>query len=555
MRAVLLYVALTMLLAFPLSVHPGSRVTTASPDTNLFMWTLAWDAHAFVHQPFGIFDANIYHPERYTLAYSENLIGSALFAAPVLWVTGNMVLAMNVVALLSCVLCGAGTYLLSRRLGASVAGATIAGLIFAFSPPRFFRIGQLHLTTIQWVPFALAFFHAYLDSGRRRDLLWTIAFFTLQALTSGHGAVFLTVGLAGLSAFHTATAQGHPMAFTKRAKDVGIAGALMLLPVLLMLIPYFIVQREMGLRRSLENWAVSWASFGASPARLHSWVQAAFGWSWNERADAFLFPGYLPVALAAMAFLPRKVNLKADTAEASVDAPALSGGNRTVTFYVLLTLVSIWLSIGPPVSLWPFVYWLPGMNFIRVPSRFMMLALLGFAVLSGIGFDRITARLRARARSVCAATCVLLLTAEFAAPLQTVEYRVDIPAIDRWLDTQPKPFVIAELPLANPRNLGAWERWHTTYMLHSTAHWQKTVEGYSGLRPPRHEALYDELTRFPDERSLDALRSVGVTHVVVHAASYDPAHWQQVETRLGAFQDRLTLEHVEGEGRVYLMKP
>ena len=29
-----------------------------------------------------MFDANIYYPQTLTLAYSENLIGSALFAAP-----------------------------------------------------------------------------------------------------------------------------------------------------------------------------------------------------------------------------------------------------------------------------------------------------------------------------------------------------------------------------------------------------------------------------------------------------------------------------------------
>jgi hypothetical protein len=198
---------------------------------------------------------------------------------------------------------------------------------------------------------------------------------------------------------------------------------------------------------------------------------------------------------------------------------------------------------------------MPGLNFIRVPSRFMMLAVLGLAVLSGLGFDRLAARLRGRARSLALAACVLLLTVEFRAPLETVEYRVEIPAIDRWLDTQPKPFVVAELPLANPRNLGAWERMHTTYMLHATAHWQKTIEGYSGMRPARHEALYEQLTKFPDEPSLKALRDVGVTHVVVHTASYDRAHWQQVDTRLASLQQWLTLEHVEGEGRVYRLTP
>ena len=62
-----------------------------NPDTHLFLWTLGWDVHAFTTQPLSIFDANIYYPQRLTLAYSENLIGSAFFAAPVLWLTGNSV--------------------------------------------------------------------------------------------------------------------------------------------------------------------------------------------------------------------------------------------------------------------------------------------------------------------------------------------------------------------------------------------------------------------------------------------------------------------------------
>jgi hypothetical protein len=309
-RAAILYVALTLYLAFPLSVHPDSRVMSASPDTNLFMWTLAWDVHALTHQPLHIFDANIYYPERHTLAYSENLIGSALFAAPVLWITGNMVLAMNVVSLLSCVLCGVGAYVLARRLGVSVAGATLAGLIFGFSPARLFRLEQLHLTTIQWVPFGLASAHAYYEDGRRRDMLRTLAFFTLQALTSGHGAVFLVISLLGLKAY--TFARGGRMPIAKRVRDVGIAGVLLVLPALLMVLPYFAVQREMGLRRTLENWAVSWPSFGASPSYVHSWVQAHLGLHWNEGADAYLFPGYVPLVLALLAW----IRLRPDTTDA-----------------------------------------------------------------------------------------------------------------------------------------------------------------------------------------------------------------------------------------------
>jgi len=113
LAAALLYTCLTVLLAAPFSLHPGSRVLSLGTDTDLFIWTLAWDTHALTHHPWSIFDANIFYPHRLTLAYSENLIGSALLAAPILWVTGNGVLAMNLVALLSCILSGVGACLLA----------------------------------------------------------------------------------------------------------------------------------------------------------------------------------------------------------------------------------------------------------------------------------------------------------------------------------------------------------------------------------------------------------------------------------------------------------
>src|SRR5690349_1941043 len=117
MMVALLFAGLTAALAFPLSLRPADRVMSASPDTNLFLWTLAWDVHAFTHQPIRIFDANIYYPLRYTLAYSENLIGTAIFAAPILWLSGNLVLALNLVSLLSAALCGVGAYVLGRQVG------------------------------------------------------------------------------------------------------------------------------------------------------------------------------------------------------------------------------------------------------------------------------------------------------------------------------------------------------------------------------------------------------------------------------------------------------
>ncbi|MDE3154430.1 MAG: hypothetical protein KGN76_04970 [Acidobacteriota bacterium] len=633
--AALLYVLLTILLSWPLGADPAGHTFSQSPDTRLYLWTLEWDAHAFIHQPFSIFDANIYYPFKDTLAYSENLIGSALFAAPVLWLTGNPVLAFNIVTLLSCVLCALGAWLLARKIGIGPAGALLCGVVFGFSPPRFLRIEQLHLATIQWLPFCLAFLHAYLDEGRARDLRLAVACFTLQALSSGHGVVFLAIAIVLLLGWRLAL--GEPVALVRRIRDLGVTGAVLAAPAVLLVLPYHAVQAGVGLRRSLgtlENWAINSGSFFASPTHVQVFVLAHTGLeAINRDARAYLFPGYLPLVLAAVAVAfawcdrqrpPEAVpgrgwrwlgfatelvalGLLGLAVYATVAAPIrvrVTGGivlsirevwrpwlwfglalalrlalrrrapvepavrlrrrvdalrgwrarhRRDATLvYLLITVLSGLLSVGPPFSLWPYVYWLPGFDFIRVPSRFTLLGVLGLAVLAGIGFDRLTARLAPSRRTAAAVAAGILLVVEFAAfPLHVEAYRVEIPPVDRWLATRPGRFAIAEVPEGDPRNAGQWERRETTWMLHSTAHWQKTVQGYSGFRPPELQRLYVELTRFPDETSLDHLARLGVQYVVVHTDLYPPGEWPAVEARLVTFRDRLTLVHADGAGRVY----
>ncbi len=541
-RAALLYATITCALAYPLTVHPASTVLSDAPDTNLVMWILAWDAHAFLRQPLSIFDANIYFPQRHTLAFAENLIGSGFFAAPVLWLTGNLVLAMNVVSLLSAVLCGVGAYLLGRTLGMGGRAAFIAGVVFAFSPPRFLRLDQLHLATIQWVPVALAYLHRYFDNGRPRDLRLFVAFSTLQALTSGHGIVFLVVASIVVAACQFAF--GHPLALMKRARDLGLPGVLLLAPAALMMVPYRQAQIGVGLRRSLDNWTVTPQSFLASPSHADTWLLRTIGAGGvNDAASAYLFPGVLVLALAAAGLA------------SAARQPRHSARRRAAVTYALVAAVSILMMLPRPLGLWPSVYWLPVFNFIRVPSRFVMLALAGLAVLSGFGVDAILARVRGEAaRLTIAAAASALLVAEFATmPFEVAPQRVDIPAADRWLAGRPEVKAIAELPESNPANVSRSERWHTLYMLHSTAHWKKTVDGYSGIRPAEHERLYAQLAAFPD--SLEGLRTLaemGVTHLVVHLDMWEPNERRDIEAAFARLP-WVRLEFADALGRVYAL--
>ncbi len=640
-RAAALYAALTAAIAYPLSLHPASLVLSDSADTDLVAWLLSWDIHAFLHRPWAIFDANTFAPLHHTLAFSENLIGSALVAAPVVWITGNVVLGMNLIALFSCVACGAGCYLLARRSDIGEYGALVAGLVFAFAPPRFLRLDQLFLATIAWIPFALAYLQTYFDRGRARDLRIAVAFFTLQVFTSGHGGVFLSVAAAML--FADRLLHGDRAALLRRLpKDIGITGVLLLLPVALLIVPYRSVQAELGLRRSLDDWRILHAkSYFAAPTYVQSWLLARLAPEAriNDTADAYLFPGWTTLLLASAAVIrgagfrstvhadsqsTGDVHTQWRTAAILLDAAAIaaiavgllvaaSGAQRLklgsvvlfsvreawrvwliaatcvaaraamlrrvplaasaalrtvtdrvaawlnakrrdrITVYLLVLLLSLWLASGPPFGLWPYVYWLPGFNFIRAPSRFTLMGLIGLAVLAGAGFDAVTARAARSTRAAAAILAGALIFIECLVPLEGVKYHVDVPDADRWLATRPMPFVVAEVPLPDMHSVAVFNKRQSTYMLHSTAHWQKTVHGWAGLLPVSHFDLYDALTRFPDDESLLMLNAFNVDYVVVHCDLFLPGAWPAVETRIRSLDEVLTLVYTDAASRVYAL--
>lgn len=547
-RVAALFVGLTVLMTAPFSLHPASRVVSTGTDTDLMIWTLGWDAHALVTHPFAIFDANIFYPSRDTLAYSENLIGSTVVAAPVTWITGNPVLAMNVVVLVATMLCGVGAYLLGRKVGLSEPAAILCGLVFAFVPPRLSRLDQVHIATIEWVPFALAYLHTYIAKGRARDLHAAMAFFSLQALTSGHGAAFLTLAVA--ITVLVAWGRGAPLAPVRRVRDIGFTGVALMVPVVWVYLPYRAAQRDVGLRRSLDGWTgATWSSFLASPSHVQGWLISLLPADSVLRSppNAWLFPGVLVIVLAVAAFVGRR--------------PAASGGGAAPTpgdrlldvrwTYLAVLGATLWLAIGPPFGIWRWMYWWPGLNFVRVPSRFMVLGMLALAVLVGYGFDRLAAIWPARRRAIATVVAGLLL-AEFAfVPLEGVPFRVDPPAIDRWLDSRPKPFAVVDLPVSDSSNFARRDEVAAEYMLHSMAHWQPILEGYSGVYPPDYPDLYWPMTRFPDEASLRTLARIGVTYAVVHVDRIPESDRAGFEASVQRWAPYLTLEHEESGGRVY----
>ncbi|HET9368837.1 MAG TPA: hypothetical protein VFO19_01265 [Vicinamibacterales bacterium] len=626
-----IYTLIMVVMSAPLAWSLADHSLSGGSDTELFLWTIAWDVHALTHAPWAIFDANIFYPFKNTLAYSENLIGSAFFAAPVVWVTGNVVLAANLVAFVSSVLCAVGAHVLARQLGLSRPAAFVAGIVFAFAPSRLLRIDQMHLATIQWVPFTLAYLDAYFERGRPRDLRIAAALFALQALTSGHGAAFLLLGVVMLMVYRWI--RGAPLAPARRLRDLGWIGVLALVPAVLIYLPYQAAQREIGLKRVLDrDWSLSASSFVSSPSHAQQWLLAQLpDWAWlRTPPDASLFPGVLPFLLAAAAFWPgaasarpadrwwRRAALGLDLlvlSQIAIGIAVLMRGEvsiglgqivllrahgwqpwayaaifailravltRLVPFaplasirarldalrqwrgrtsrddrwlYLAIVLMTIWLAVGPPLGVWQWLYWLPGLSFVRVPSRFTLLGVLAIGVLAAMGFDRMTSKLRARSRTAAAAIVGLVCLGEFAAmPIDVRPFAMEQPAIDRWLGSQPKPFSVLELPVPDSLSLITRERSNTRFMQHSTAHFQPIFQGYSGIQPPGYTETFEKLMGFPDQQSLETILDLGVTYIVVHPELWPPTDRPPARERFERFRDWFQLVHEEADGAVYVVK-
>jgi hypothetical protein len=212
---------------------------------------------------------------------------------------------------------------------------------------------------------------------------------------------------------------------------------------------------------------------------------------------------------------------------------------RSGGFFVVALIAAVWLSLGPspqvlgrPLDLaspyrflWTYV---PGLEGLRVPARFAMIVALTLAVLGAVGAAAV-ARLR-HGVILLAVLMAFFLYEAGAAPfvvngtspvpgLATPSARLELPRraplIYRAVGQLPTDAVIADLPLGQAD-------YDLRAMYYSIDRWRPIVNGYSGFFPPHYgrvKVALSEVQRHPDV-SMEILRELGVTHVIVHEAAY-----------------------------------
>lgn len=339
----LVFCAFTTALTWPYVNY--LRDAVADPgDPYLVSWILWWDYHQTFTDPLNLFQANLFYPLRYTLAFSENSYGIALLFFP-LFALGFRPLTVHAVAMFfGFALCGYAAFRLARTLTGSEAVGWVAGIIFAFVPFRFHLLSHLLYLFSPWIPLQ---FEALVLFARKRSkwrAAWLGFAFFMSGLTclSWFNLGLVPFALVGLILITRYRLWNERRFWFRAALALGLA-SVALLPFML---PYYYVSKLYGFTRSIEEvkansaWPIHWLSV---ENRNKLWN--GFGANLPEGYKFKLFPGLLPLLLSLVAFLP-VAPLETDTDSSLNELTSRKPWIRFLDPIILLLAVMAMLATG-----------------------------------------------------------------------------------------------------------------------------------------------------------------------------------------------------------------
>ena len=526
-----------LIITWPLAAQLHRSLPGDYGDPVFVTWVMSWVTGQLSSGTLeGFWTANIFFPERNTLAYSEHFVAQSVMVAPAALATANPILAYNLAFLLTFVLTGLGTYLLARSLTGSETAGVAAAFIASFNEYRLvYEVAHLHTLSIHWFPFALYWLHRYFETDQRRFLAASAGALIALNLSSVYYMAYCAPFVVLFALIDGVRQQR--LTTLRVWFELWAAAALVVVVTAPFLLPYLEVQRRLGVARALDEIARYSATLDHYRIAL---------------------PGLLP------AFALAVVGIVAAIIQRSV---------RWMTMAtVLLLTLAFWLSLGPvPLSGgapldWPGLYrllheYVPGYNGLRVPARFAMLFFVFLAVLAGFGvaaLERVS-RLAGRVVAVIALGVFIAQARPDAFPLDQplpseglvspppayLTPSAALPSIYRAVESLRPGAVLAELPFGD-----SW--YDLRYMYFSGVHRRRLLNGYSGLFPPSYLARQRVLARPLLDPQASAQALGGASHVIVHTAGWPDDTGARVGAWLAQFGATVI---AEGDGAVLYELP
>ena len=579
------YVLLAALVTWPLVLHLSDHIPNDYGDPLLVVWTLDWIArHVPLTDTW--WNAPQFFPSSGALAFSEHFMGLAPLTTPLILITGNAVLAYNVAFLFAFTLSALAMHVLVRELTGRHDAALIAAVSWGFMPYRMDHTAHLQVIATWWMPVALTGLHLYLRDRRSRWVWLAVGACVLQALSNGYYLVYFPLlvvawavwflpgrvtsadirrlviaggaGLAGIAPFlygywrvHTFHALSRPLdAIAGFSADIGglltapasvmvwgwlqtfprpegaiFPGAIITVLVLAACMRWR--QKGVDVRRGLVSRLLLAVAVAAGGAVVIVRTTGPFGLS------------IAGVSLFSVSSVDKPFTLALIFAAGALVAhPHMRTAWRTrsvLAFYALAAVLMTTFAFGPQPTLlgetalyrlpapYALLMELPGLDSLRVPARFWMVASLCLSVAAGLAFAKLS-RPRPLAAGILAA-CIFL---------------------EAW----PSSLPVVALPDPRPAPVDAVARLHLPTSLDASILYQAMtarrvlVNGHSG-NVPRHYMLLERLLNARDPEALATLTTRGPIEVVVERAHDPDGTWASfVSSHPGAQQAMSTPDFI-----------
>ncbi|MGW3895489.1 hypothetical protein ACWD6L_09845 [Micromonospora profundi] len=550
---------LAVVLTWPTLRHPATTIPGDLGDPTLQAWQVAWSGHALLSDPTNLWNSNTFYPERYTYAYSDTLLGYALFG-----MLGSgfeaAVIRYNVLYVLLHALAFLGAYALARQLGANRWGGAFAGIAWAYAPWRLAHSGHLNILSSGGIALALAMLarghgwslrHGYRPERRRPG--WALAGWLVAAwqISLGFGiglplvyfllaAVLVAAGCYGWSWWRKR--ERPPFGRRLLLADLGGGAVFGAVTLLLGLVYLRVVDLNPQAERTLD-----WTKMFSPP--LIGFVTApADSWLWGERHAAAreqlswppemaLLPGMTVIGLAAAGLFVSAFPFRHRIAlglgvlgTVLLGLGATLGGDGDPGYLTLSTL-------------------LPGWDALRTPGRMMhwtslLLAVLAAGLVTALAPSSNKASDKASEQPLDQSSDppsdplpdessprrwtrmlmpVLLLVPLALVTLEGVN-RTPHPTVPRppaAMQAAPEPMLV--LPAGGVGDL--------TVMLWTTDGFPRVTNGLGGFEPVSQAQTRIAVASFPDAGSVAYLRGIGVRSVLAVPSRAAGTPWEGIEAR------------------------